>query len=59
MFKYLQKIGKSLMFPVAVLPAAGLMLGIGYWLDPAGWGGNSAIAAFLVSSGGAILDNMG
>jgi PTS system N-acetylglucosamine-specific IIC component len=36
MFKYLQNIGKSLMFPVAVLPAAGLMLGIGYAIDPAG-----------------------
>ncbi len=59
MFKYLQNIGKSLMFPVAVLPAAGLMLGIGYAIDPAGWGGNSALAAFLVQSGAAILDNMG
>lgn len=36
MFKYLQNIGKSLMFPVAVLPAAGLMLGIGCAIDPAG-----------------------
>ena len=59
MFKYLQNIGKALMMPVAVLPAAGLMLGIGYAIDPAGWGGNSALAAFLVASGGAILDNMG
>ena len=59
MFKYLQNIGKSLMFPVAVLPAAGLMLGIGYAIDPAGQGGNSALAAFLFQSGAAILDNMG
>lgn len=59
MFKYLQNIGKALMMPVAVLPAAGLMLGIGYAIDPAGWGGNSAVAAFLVQSGAAILDNMG
>lgn len=59
MFKYLQNIGKALMMPVAVLPAAGLMLGIGYAIDPAGWGGNSALAAFLVQSGAAILDNMG
>ncbi|MGL4677402.1 MAG: PTS transporter subunit EIIC [Brevinema sp.] len=29
MFKYFQKIGKSLMLPIAVLPAAGLLLGIG------------------------------
>ena len=29
MFKQLQKIGKSFMLPIAVLPAAGLLLGIG------------------------------
>lgn len=29
MFKYLQKIGKSFMLPIAILPAAGLLLGIG------------------------------
>ena len=28
-FGWLQKIGKSLMLPVSVLPAAGLLLGIG------------------------------
>ena len=28
-FAFLQKIGKSLMLPVAVLPVAGLLLGIG------------------------------
>ena len=29
MFKYLQKVGKSFMLPIAILPAAGLLLGIG------------------------------
>ena len=29
MFKSLQKIGKSFMLPIAILPAAGLLLGIG------------------------------
>ena len=29
MFSYLQKIGKALMVPGAVLPAAAIMLGIG------------------------------
>lgn len=29
MFKFLQKIGKSFMLPIAILPAAGLLLGIG------------------------------
>lgn len=58
MMKYLQKIGKSLMLPVAVLPAAAILLGIGYRLDPTGWGANSPVAAFLIKSGGSILDNI-
>ncbi|WOO89849.1 N-acetylglucosamine-specific PTS transporter subunit IIBC [Mollicutes bacterium LVI A0078] len=59
MFAYLQKIGKALMVPVAVLPAAAILMGIGYWIDPSGWGGDSAIAAFLITSGSALIDNMG
>ena len=58
MFNYLQKIGKALMVPVAVLPAAAIMLGIGYWIDPTGWGANSQLAAFLIKAGAAIIDNM-
>ena len=58
MMKYLQKIGKSLMLPIAVLPAAAILLGIGYRLDPTGWGANSPVAAFLIKSGGSILNNM-
>lgn len=58
MKNYLQKIGRSLMLPVAVLPIAGLLLGIGYAIDPQGWGGSSPLAAFLISAGGAIIDNM-
>lgn len=58
MMKYLQKIGRSLMLPVAVLPAAALLLGIGYSIDPTGWGANSPLAAFLIKSGASILDSM-
>jgi len=47
------------MLPVAALPAGGILLGLGYWLDPTGWGANSVVAAFLVHAGGTILDNMG
>ena len=57
--KYLQRIGRSLMLPVAVLPAAALLLGIGYAIDSEGWGGYNAIASFLVQSGDAILGSMG
>ena len=33
--KFLQKLGKALMLPVAVLPICGILMGIGYWLCPA------------------------
>ena len=59
MMKYLQKLGKSLMLPVAVLPVCSILMGIGFWIDPTGWGANSAIAAFLIKAGGSIIDNMG
>lgn len=55
---YLQKIGRALMVPVAALPAAAVLMGIGYWLDPDGWGANSQFAALLIKSGAAIIDNM-
>jgi len=55
---YLQRIGRSLMLPVAVLPAAAILMGIGYWIDPSGWGGDSAVAAFLINAGSSIIDNM-
>ncbi|ASS92597.1 N-acetylglucosamine-specific PTS transporter subunit IIBC [Peribacillus simplex] len=58
MKKYLQKIGRSLMLPVAVLPAAAILMGIGYWIDPAGWGAGSPLAAFLIKAGSSIIDNM-
>jgi PTS system N-acetylglucosamine-specific IIC component len=55
---YFQKVGKALMVPVATLPAAAILMGIGYWIDPVAWGGNSALAAFLIKAGSAIIDNM-
>lgn len=58
MMKYLQKIGKSLMLPVAVLTAAGILYGIGYWINPVGWGSNSVIAAFLIKAASAIIDKI-
>lgn len=59
MFAFLQRLGRSLMLPVAVLPAAALLLGIGHYIDPVGWGANNAFAGFLIKSGGAILDHLG
>lgn len=58
MMKYLQRLGKSLMLPVACLPVAGILMGIGYWIDPSGWGANNVVSAFLIKAGGSIIDNM-
>ncbi len=46
------------MVPVATLPAAAILMGVGYWIDPVGWGGDNALAAFFIKSGAAIIDNM-
>lgn len=56
--KNLQKLGKAMMQPVAVLPIAALLLGIGYWIDPTGWGATNKFAAILIKSGDAILSNI-
>ena len=61
MMKYLQRLGKSLMLPVAVLPAAAILMGIGYMIDSnvmTGLGQPNAISLLLVKAGGAIIDNM-
>lgn len=54
----MQKVGRALMVPVAVLPAAAILMGFGYWIDPNGWGGDSQVAAFLIKAGSAVIDNM-
>jgi len=58
MMNFLQKLGKSLMLPVSVMPIASILKGIGYWIDPVGLGANNVIAAFLIESGGTIIDNI-
>ncbi|MFS2223629.1 N-acetylglucosamine-specific PTS transporter subunit IIBC [Pantoea sp. B65] len=55
---YLQKVGRALMVPVATLPAAAILMGIGYWLDPDTWGAGNALAALFIKSGSAIIENM-
>lgn len=46
------------MVPVATLPAAAILMGIGYWLDPDAWGAGNAFAALLIKSGAAIIEHM-
>ncbi|MCM3086842.1 N-acetylglucosamine-specific PTS transporter subunit IIBC [Bhargavaea ginsengi] len=58
MKKYLQRLGGSLMLPVAVLPAAAILMGIGYWIDHDGWGSGNVFAAFLITAGDSILKNI-
>ena len=72
MMKRLQKLGKALMLPVAVLPICGILMGIGYLLCPAYMMGAEVAAQlghatsgvaysvgfFLIKAGGAVIDNM-
>ncbi len=58
MMRFFQRLGKSLMLPVACLPIGGLLMGIGYWIDPSGWGANSLLALLLIKAGGILIDNM-
>ena len=62
--KYLQKLGKALMLPVACLPICGILMGIGYLLCPASMQGGDItgfgpmVGIFLVKAGAALIDNM-
>ncbi|MDD7465146.1 MAG: N-acetylglucosamine-specific PTS transporter subunit IIBC [Actinomycetaceae bacterium] len=58
-FGGLQRLGKALMGAVAVMPVAAILMGIGYWIDPVGWGADNVIALVLIKAGGVILDNLG
>ena len=64
LMKFLQKLGKALMLPVACLPICGILMGIGYALCPATMQGGEVtgiiqqIGYYLVKAGGALIDNM-
>lgn len=54
-FAFLQKIGKSLMLPVAILPAAGILLGVGsakFAIFP------DVVNSMMAAAGGAIFGNL-
>ncbi|MBO7231652.1 MAG: PTS transporter subunit EIIC [Bacteroidales bacterium] len=53
---FLQSLGKSLMLPVACLPVAGILIGIGYWL--AAWDNIAVVANFLLQAGQAIINHI-
>jgi len=54
--KFLQRLGRSIMLPVAVLPVAAILSGVGYWITSAA--GANLVSTFLSAAGGALLDNM-
>lgn len=65
MMKYLQKLGKAMMLPVAALPICGILMGLGYALAPAAMGAAGAtegfayvLGVFLIKAGAALIDNM-
>ena len=56
--KFFQRLGRSMMLPVAVLPVAAILSGLGYWIISATGNENNIAAVFLAAAGGALLDNM-
>ncbi|QXJ21992.1 PTS transporter subunit EIIC [Actinomadura graeca] len=58
-FAVLQRVGRSLMLPIAVLPAAGILLRLGQadllGADGLGW---DRVAEVFAAAGGALLDNL-
>ena len=51
------------MLPVAILPVASILMGIGYWISPAGLGvpgqtGTNPVAVFLIQAGWVLIDKI-
>jgi len=55
--KWFQNLGRALMLPVAVLPAAAILAGIGNWI--LGFSDGNVVGTFLQSAGTSILDHLG
>ena len=62
--KFMQKLGKAIMLPIACLPLCGILMGIGYILCPASIQGGDivgltqSIGMFMVKAGGALIDHI-
>ncbi|MCX7884309.1 MAG: PTS transporter subunit EIIC [Caloramator sp.] len=57
LFKTLQKIGKSVMMPVSVLPAAGILVALGRWLMQSS-GTLNAVGQIIYSGGIVVFENL-
>lgn len=53
---FFQRLGRSIMLPVAVLPAAAILAGIGNWI--LGLSEDNIAGTFLLNAGTSILDNL-
>ena len=65
MFNYVQRLGKSLLLPIATLPVCAILLGIGYILAPASMGAGEVVTGpaytigmLLTTCGSALINNM-
>lgn len=62
--KFLQRIGKSLMLPVATLPICAILMGIGYAISPHVMQGGDIVGIdekvgfYLIKAGAALIDHM-
>ncbi|MGO2468420.1 MAG: N-acetylglucosamine-specific PTS transporter subunit IIBC [Microbacterium gubbeenense] len=54
--KFLQNLGKSLMMPIAVMPVAAILYGIGNWISNTA--GDNIVSVFLQGAGSAVIDNL-
>ncbi|MGX1807120.1 PTS transporter subunit EIIC [Nocardia sp. NPDC055321] len=54
----LQKLGRSLMLPIATLPAAGLLVRLGQDDMLGRWSATETVADVIAGAGGALLDNL-
>lgn len=64
MMNYLQKLGRSIMLPIASLPVAAILMGFGYAISPSAvqesevTGFVGVAGFFLIKAGSALIDNM-
>lgn len=55
---YMQRIGRALMLPVAVLPAAAILMGVGYWIVSVAGDTRTGVvvSTFLLQAGAGVID---
>ena len=47
MFNYMQRLGKSLLLPIATLPICAILLGVGYIMAPASMGAGGEMTGLV------------